>query len=227
MNNKIQVFKNSDYNVRTQMVNNEVWFCLVDVANILKITSYRKTADNLRNSQRCIFNIQPQGDTIFINESGLYRILLRSRKKEAESFQVWVEDEVLPTIRKTGSYQVEKPKTPLELLKIAVSELEAKEKENKLLADTNKELANRDLEVKTQKDYKWKKQVVQNDRGRAINYYVNKYFFNGSYQEAHNKAKDIYRQSTGYNLPNKAILMSLEQKKDYLSWLSRYQQKEA
>ena len=120
--------------------------------------------------------------------------------------------------------QLQSPKqlSTLEMLKLAVTELEAKEKEIKHLASNNALLAAQDLEVKTAKEYKWKAQVVQANRGRSINYYVSKYFFNGDYREAHNNAKLAYKESTGICLPSKADLMSMEQKKDYLDWLSKY-----
>lgn len=117
--------------------------------------------------------------------------------------------------------RLNKPKTTLELLKSAVFELEKAEAENKKLALENSTLANREIEVKTQKDYKWVKKEVQNDRGRTINYYVNKHFFSGSYAEAHKKAKESFREATGVDLPPIASLMSLEQKKEYLEYLSR------
>lgn len=131
-----------------------------------------------------------------------------------------------------------KPKTTLELLKDVVFELEAKEKENLLLAKENSVLANRDLEVKTQKEYKWKKQEIQNDRGRTINYYVEKYFLpqvpntfinsdgieltytaGAKYALAHNLAK-LEFSVKNYKLPKYARDMSMEQKKDYLIYLS-------
>jgi hypothetical protein len=126
----------------------------------------------------------------------------------------------LDELFQTGKTELKK-QTPLELLKFAVAELEAKEKENQKLALENTTLASRDLEVKTQKEYKWKSQELQNDRGRTINYYVNKHFFTGDYREAHNRAKAAFRNATGVNLPDNAKSMSMEQKKEYLDWLSR------
>jgi len=126
----------------------------------------------------------------------------------------------LDELFQTGKTELKK-QSPLELLKFAVAELEAKEKENQKLALENTTLASRDLEVKTQKEYKWKSQEVKNDRGRSINYYVSKHFFTGSYRDAHNNAKDAFRNATGVSLPSNADSMSIEQKKEYLDWLSR------
>lgn len=133
-------------------------------------------------------------------------------------FAVWANKQI-DTLLQTGKTEFKK-QTPLELLKFAVAELESKEKENQKLALENTTLASRDLEVKTQKEWKWKSQELQNDRGRTINYYVNKHFFTGNYRDAHNHAKNAYKQATGVDLPN-AKSMSMEQKKDYLEFLSR------
>ena len=143
-------------------------------------------------------------------------------KKIALKFSEWisVDFEIFANEVLDNYFTPPKPKTVLENLKDAVAELERAEEENKKLALENTNLANREIEVKTQKDYKWLKQEVQNDRGRTINYYVQKHFFSGSYSEAHKKAKEFYKVNAGIALPN-AKLMSLEQKKDYLEFLSR------
>jgi prophage antirepressor-like protein len=80
------------------------WFVLADIAKVLGIANTRDLAKRVRENQRSRFNLGRQGEAIIINESGLYRMLLRSDKAEAEPFQIWVEDEVLPTIRKHGIY---------------------------------------------------------------------------------------------------------------------------
>lgn len=76
-----------------------------------------------------------------ISESGLYRLIITSRKPQADQFQTWLAQEVLPSIRKTGSYAVElKPKTALELAKEQVAlleRLELLELENAMLNSEN------------------------------------------------------------------------------------------
>lgn len=81
----------------------------------------------------------------FINESGLYSLIMSSKKPEAKVFKRWVTSEVLPSIRKTGSYNVQKqvPQTYLESLKALVAAEEEKERlktEKKVLEDKTKEL---------------------------------------------------------------------------------------
>lgn len=122
--------------------------------------------------------------------------------------------------------EIVKPKelSKLEVLEIALESEKKRiiaEQEAHKLALENTKLASREIEVKTQKQYKWIKQEIQNDRGRTINYYVNKYFLEGnSYSAAHTKAKEAYKKDTGLSLPS-AKFMSQEQKIEYLNWLSK------
>lgn len=120
--------------------------------------------------------------------------------------------------------ELSKPKqlSTLDLLKLNQKAIEQLEQRAKELETENTKLANRDLEVKTQKDYKWKEKELRADRGRTINYYVTRHFFEGNYKEAHDKAKLAYKSNTGVNLPMSEKLMSLDQKKDYLNWLSKF-----
>lgn len=114
----------------------------------------------------------------------------------------------------------------LDILKLNVKAIEQLEAEKAKLALENTKLANRDLEVKTRKEYKWAKQEVQNDRGRTINYYVNRHFKQSTFSASHNAAKAAYARATGIVLPKYAKHFSMEQKKDYLDWLSRYESRE-
>jgi len=117
--------------------------------------------------------------------------------------------------------QPNKQLSTVDVLELATNEIKKLKKENEKLASENTSLASRDIQPKTQKEYKWVKQEVQNDRGRTINYYVNKHFFNGSYSQAHKEAKEAFRRETGIKLPSKAKMMSLDQKKEYLNFLSK------
>ena len=86
----------------------EIWFCGTDVCNILGYVNPRDAI-----SKHCKVGGVAKRDTpttsgnqeiTFINEPNLYRLIIKSRKPEAERFEAWVFEEVLPQIRKTGSY---------------------------------------------------------------------------------------------------------------------------
>ena len=105
--NNITVFENQEFGcVRTVDVNGEVWFVAKDIADIL---GYSDTAYAIRTYCKGVEKIQlPSNggaqETNIVAERDLYRLILRSSKKEAEKFEEWVVGEVLPSIRKTGGY---------------------------------------------------------------------------------------------------------------------------
>lgn len=96
------------HSVRVTVIDNEPWFCLPDVCAVLEIKNSRQVALNqLDEKGVCKKYTLTQGGeqaTNFINEPNLYRVIFRSNKQEARAFQDWVFNEVLPSIRKTGSY---------------------------------------------------------------------------------------------------------------------------
>ncbi|QIA76122.1 BRO family protein [Rodentibacter caecimuris] len=89
----------------------EFWFCGSDVCYIL---GYKNAPDALTKhckqggiAKRYTPTQSGEQEMIFINEPNLYRLIIKSRKPEAEPFEAWVFEEVLPQIRKTGKYQLE------------------------------------------------------------------------------------------------------------------------
>lgn len=106
----MQIFKNKDLgSIRTLIIEDEPWFVGKDVAEILgyakplnAITTHVDKDDSLK--QGLIDNLGRTQQTIFINESGLYSLILSSKLPSAKSFKHWVTSEILPTIRKTGGY---------------------------------------------------------------------------------------------------------------------------
>lgn len=107
MESSIQIFKNSQFGeIRTAGSAEAPMFCLADVCRALGLSA---KGVNQRLSEEVISNypLQTAGGTqqaLFVNEDGLYDVILDSRKPEAKQFRKWVTSEVLPTIRKTGGY---------------------------------------------------------------------------------------------------------------------------
>jgi prophage antirepressor-like protein len=120
--------------VRTATVNGEPWFCLNDVCEVLLLTNSRKVASRLDPEEKGYVTLSDamgrNRETTFINESGLYAVILRSDKPEAKPFRKWVTSEVLPAIRKTGRYEPEpqKPLSQLEMLAAMAQEAVKNEK---------------------------------------------------------------------------------------------------
>lgn len=133
--NDLQIFKNSEFGeVRTVTVNDEPMFCLTDICKALEIKNATDVAKRLDEDERTRLNLGRQGETNFITESGLYAVILRSDKPNAKKFRKWVTSEVLPSIRKTGSYN--KPMTTAEKIH--------------LLAQSDEELTHRVDEVEAE-----------------------------------------------------------------------------
>lgn len=133
--NDLQIFKNSEFGeVRTVTVNDEPMFCLIDICKALEMSNPTMVAQRLDEDERTKLDLGRQGETNFITESGLYAVILRSDKPNAKKFRKWVTSEVLPSIRKTGSYN--KPMTTAEKIH--------------LLAQSDEELIHRVDEVKAE-----------------------------------------------------------------------------
>lgn len=102
------IFNFNEHGVRVALdENNEPLFCLTDVCRILSVDRTSRLLRDLDAKGVADCHILTNGGiqkVKFINEPNLYRIIFRSNKSEALSFQDWVFTEVLPTIRKTGSF---------------------------------------------------------------------------------------------------------------------------
>lgn len=110
MMENIQIFRNNKFGeVRVAKTeNNEPLFCLADVCKILGLgnPSQVKTRldDGVISNEVILDSIGRQQNVMFVNEDGLYDVILDSRKPEAKQFRKWVTSEVLPSIRKHGAY---------------------------------------------------------------------------------------------------------------------------
>ena len=105
--NGLQVFSYEGNEVRTVQKGSEILWVLKDVCGILGIEKYRDAATRLDDDEREPLLVDTLGgrqEMIAVTESGLYSIVLLSRKPEAKKFKRWVTHEVLPTIRKHGAY---------------------------------------------------------------------------------------------------------------------------
>lgn len=105
--NAIEVFNNEEFgSVRTTMINGEPWFVAVDVCKALEIdaTATRRLDEDEKNTLRLTQGTSGNPNVTVVNEYGLYSLILGSRKPEAKTFKRWITHDVIPTIRKTGSY---------------------------------------------------------------------------------------------------------------------------
>lgn len=105
--NGLQVFQYEGKQVRTVEKDGETWWVLKDVCAVLGILKHRDVAARLDADERGSVRVDTLGGTqemVCVNESGLYHVILRSDKPNAKPFRRWVTKEVLPEIRRKGSY---------------------------------------------------------------------------------------------------------------------------
>ena len=123
MSNNLQIFNNEEFgSIRTLEIDGEPWFVGKDVADILGYTNTPKAIrdhvdDEDKLTERIVLSGQNR-EVIFINESGLYSLILSSKLPTAKQFKRWVTSEVLPALRKTGTYSTPKSKASPEVAKM-------------------------------------------------------------------------------------------------------------
>ncbi|UXM94341.1 Bro-N domain-containing protein [Bartonella sp. HY329] len=107
--NPLTTFDFEDHVVRSMLINDEPWFIGKDICACLDISKYRDALATLDNDEKGVSSKTGHPslnqEMIIINEAGLYRLVFRSRKAEAERFKRCLAHEVLPSIRKTGQYR--------------------------------------------------------------------------------------------------------------------------
>ena len=107
-NSKIMIFENPEFGqVRSTLIDGEPWFVAADVCRALEIGDAHKAVDRLDDDEKGRNSIPTLGgiqELLTVSESGLYSLVLGSRKPEAKSFKRWITHEVIPSIRKHGVY---------------------------------------------------------------------------------------------------------------------------
>ena len=109
---EVTFFEYQSHQFRSITIDNEPWFVAKDVCDVLGLENVSKALIKIPDLHKGVNSIQTLGGIQKVNvidEPGLYRLILRCNKPEAEPFMEWVTAEVLPAIRKTGSYSTDRP----------------------------------------------------------------------------------------------------------------------
>lgn len=144
--NEIRIFNHAKFgDVRTMEIDGDPWFATIDVCKALEIKNPSQAITRLDADEKMntlISNEGVQSGTFqlsFISESGLYSLVLGSRKKEAKEFKRWVTSEVLPSIRKYGFYGGMIPQDYPSALRALADECEKNQRlESKIALDAPK-----------------------------------------------------------------------------------------
>lgn len=196
----IQIFNNPQFGeIRTVInENGEPLFCLADVCKALELTNPTTVKNRLDKEDVQLIDLHALNSTEgmignstanFITESGFYDVILQSSSPRVKPFRKWVTSEVLPSIRKTGSYAITAPRTYSEALRQLADEVEAKEKAQLLLAEKAEQLDESKewfsikrwakLHRKNWRNYSWRKlKAVSHELGYEV-----KKIFDGNYDE--------------------------------------------
>ena len=109
--NEMQIFERPEFGqIRTTTIDDEPWFVAKDICSVLGLDQVTRVVGRLDDDEVTIIKVtHPQSpgkyiDVNAVNEPGMYSLILRSNKPEAKAFKRWITHEVLPAIRKTGTY---------------------------------------------------------------------------------------------------------------------------
>ena len=153
--NEIKVFDNPQFGkVRTAGTSENPLFCLPDVCKALGLNASHvreRLEDGVVSTDTITDNLGRTQVANFVNEDGLYDVILDSRKPEAKTFRKWVTSEVLPSIRKTGQYSANVPQTFSQALMLAAKQQEQIEEQRAALAQQGEEIVKLSNEVMTMK----------------------------------------------------------------------------
>ena len=153
--NDVLIFKNPQFGeIRTAGTADNPMFCLSDVCKSLGLSAKgvnQRLDDEVISNYPIKDSLGRTQQALFVNEDGLYDVILDSRKPEARQFRKWVTSEVLPAIRKTGGYMVaQQDETPEQLMARALrvanetlarqkAKMEQVQRENKRLNADNEQ----------------------------------------------------------------------------------------
>lgn len=128
--NGLQIFRSEEFGeIRTTVVDDELLFCLTDVCDAIEITNSRNVKARIDpEAVQKVGTLTSGGNQqiTYVTEAGLYQVILRSNSKKSRAFRLWVTQEVIPSIRRTGGYVMASPDDSQELI-IARGLMAAKE----------------------------------------------------------------------------------------------------
>ena len=208
--NDILVFHYKSSEVRTVELNGEPWFVLKDVCAVLGISNHKMTAQRLDADEVSLTDITDsmgrQQETTVINESGLYNVILRSDKPEAKPFRKWVTSEVLPSIRKTGSYTM--PKLSKEMQAIFLLDDRTQKQEARLTALENTMTVDYSQQQTLKKAVG--RVVVEALGGKTAPAYNDPHVRGKLFSECNRDVQDWFRVNSVCNVPRKDFTQAVE-----------------
>lgn len=167
--NELNLFQYEGQQVRTVLVDGEPWFVLNDLCSVLEIANPRDVVsriDPLTVGKTDISSGGQMRSTNIVNESGMYEVVIRANGELAKNFRRWITSEVLPQIRKTGSYSAPKSLEQMTLEVVAGLNARVEEQSAQLaLATPKAEAFDAFLSASGDYDVRDAAQLLQRDHG--------------------------------------------------------------
>lgn len=203
--NELQVFNNEMFgNVRVLLQGDEPWFVAKDVADTLGYQNgsrdVNRHTDEEDRTKTMVFDGNQNKETILINESGLYSLVLSSKLPNAKQFKRWVTSDVLPSIRKYGSYSMNIPRTLPDALKAYASEIEAHNQTKALLEEQKPKVIFADAVSTSDTD------ILIGDLAKLLNQNGHSIGQNRLFERLRNEGFLISRKGSSYNSPTQRAM---------------------
>lgn len=199
--NELQVFNNAMFgNVRIILQDNEPWFVAKDVCDCLEHTNPTMALQRLDDDERSKLNLGRQGEANVVNEYGLYSLVLSSRKPEAKEFKRWITHEVLPSLRKYGTYSMDIPRTLPDALKAYANEIEAHNQTRALLEEQKPKVLFADAVSTSDTD------ILIGDLAKLLNQNGHNIGQNRLFERLRNEGYLISRKGSSYNIPTQRAM---------------------
>ena len=203
--NELQVFNNAMFgNVRIILQDNEPWFVAKDVCDCLEINNSRQALSRLDYDEKnsVILNDGTAGnpEKSIVNEYGLYSLVLSSRKPEAKEFKRWITHDVLPSLRKYGTYSMNIPRTLPDALKLYANEIEAHNQTKALLEEQKPKVLFADAVSTSDTD------ILIGDLAKLLNQNGHNIGQNRLFERLRNEGYLISRKGGSYNMPTQRAM---------------------
>lgn len=203
--NELQVFNNVMFgNVRIILQDNDPWFVAKDVCDCLEINNSRQALSRLDDDEKnsVILNdgIPGNPEKSIVNEYGLYSLVMSSRKPEAKEFKRWITHEVLPALRRTGSYSLNIPQTLPEALRAYADEVEQHNKTKALVEAQRPKVIFADAVSTSDTD------ILIGDLAKLLNQNGHNIGQNRLFERLRNEGFLISRKGGSYNMPTQRAM---------------------
>lgn len=206
MNEIIEVFNNAEFgSIRTAKINNDIYFVGKDVADALgyvdtnKAVSMHVDDEDKKLNDKTSPSFGQRGATL-INESGLYSLVLSSKLESAKRFKRWITADVLPALRRTGSYSLNIPQTLPEALRAYADEVEQHNKTKALVEAQRPKVLFADAVSTSDTD------ILVGDLAKLLNQNGYAVGQNRLFEQLRNEGYLISRKGNSYNMPTQRAM---------------------